>query len=154
MNKSITSLAAFSLLLASSLLQASPVAAVVTAVTTGTRAASDHAALQRYTKELDGIKQSQQESLLLKQQLEAEKLRADLTKQRGDQVRSGMPYVQALTGAGKQRKARLVVSGVGEVTVLPGDRLPGGWQVLTISDQAVTARKPDGSRVTLPFYGH
>ncbi|MBP4052095.1 type IV pilus biogenesis protein PilP [Chromobacterium violaceum] len=109
--------------------------------------AGGDADVRRYAQELDDIKQSQRERLLHKQQLETEKLRVDLARLRGGQI-----YVLALTGAGKQLTARLGVNGVGEVSVRSGDSLPGGWRILKISDQAVTARQPDGSQVILPFY--
>ncbi|MFB2866363.1 hypothetical protein [Aeromonas sp. MdU4] len=108
--------------------------------------------LRGYGQELDSIKKSQRETLLLRQQLEAEKLRSELSKLRGEQDNSGIPYVLALTGVGKQRMALVGVNGVGEVRVRTGDTLPGGWVITSISDRSVTANQADGSNhVVLPF---
>lgn len=102
-------------------------------------------------KELESLQSSQREIWLLQQQLEVEKVRADLAKQRA-LAGEGTPYVLSLFGSGQRRQALLGVAGVGEVRAKPGDVLPGGWRVLTISDHAVHARQSDGANVPLPFY--
>ncbi|WP_440030233.1 hypothetical protein [Chromobacterium amazonense] len=108
--------------------------------------------LTKYSKELEAIKKAQRESLVLKQELQAAKLRADLFKETGGMGKAESPYVLTLTGIGSQRKARIFFPGVGEISALPGSHLPGGWQLASIDDDSVRARAPSGKYVQLPFY--
>lgn len=113
----------------------------------------DGGELLGYEKELDFIKKSQRESLLLHQQIEIEKLRAELFRLReGHNVIIGVPYVVALHGVGKNRMAQVGINGLGEMKVQVGDIVPGGWKITEISDQDVTVQQSDGAFVTLPFF--
>lgn len=105
-----------------------------------------------YLGQLERIKRMQRESVEIKQQLDLSKLRNDLEHQQGAQGDGTSPYVLALTGVSGARRAQLVVPGFGRMTVSVGDRLPNGWRIEQISDQAVLARPQSGVRVQLPFY--
>lgn len=105
-----------------------------------------------YVNELEAMKREQRETLQLKQQIEAQKLRSELLKLQGGAAREGSsPYVISLTGINKQRKARIMLPGYGEMTVKKGDKLPDGWEITDMTDSAVIAVK-EGNRIQLPFY--
>lgn len=105
-----------------------------------------------YVNELEAMKREQRETLQLKQQIEAEKLRAELLKLQGGAGREGSsPYVINLTGINKMRQARIMLPTFGEITVKKGDKLPDGWEIIDITDSAVIASK-DENRIQLPFY--
>ena len=111
--------------------------------------------LKPYMDKLEEIKRTQRETLELKQQLDVEKLRTDLLKQRGGKQPSGAsPYILALIGSNNQRQARLMFPGYGKMIARPGDVLPDGWRIDAITDHAVLARQGSGKRVQLPFYAN
>ncbi|WP_146131797.1 hypothetical protein [Chromobacterium amazonense] len=112
----------------------------------------DISAISSASPELNAIKKAQREKLLLKQQLEAAKLRSELAKQSGVESENSHIYVISLSGIGAERQARILVPGVGEVSAKAGEKIPGGWRVESIDDFAVQARAPGGLRVVLPFY--
>jgi hypothetical protein len=109
--------------------------------------------LAPYLGELEKLKRTQRENLEIKQQIEQDQLRAQLATLRGQQLGEGAsPYVLALTGAGKQRQARVMVPGFGELTVQAGDALPNGWTIVAVNDHVVLASQGNDARVQLPFY--
>lgn len=105
-----------------------------------------------YLNELEAMKREQRDTLQLKQQIETEKLRAELLKLQGGAIRAGSsPYVINLTGINKQHKARIMLPGYGEMSVKKGDKLPDGWEIADITDSTVIVTK-DRNRIQLPFY--
>lgn len=115
----------------------------------------EQADISSYLDELEGMKRNQREVLEMKQELETMKLRAELMALRGGAQREGAsPYIMALMGVSKNRQARIMVPGYGEMTVRKGNILPGNWRIIDVTNQTVIARQGDNEQVQLPFFAH
>ena len=113
----------------------------------------EKADLSSYINELESMKSNQREVLIMKQELETERLRAELLKLRGGAQRLGAsPYIMSLTGKNSNLQARVMVPGFGEMTVRKGDQVPQEWHIIDITNQTVFARQGDKSVVQLPFF--
>lgn len=118
-------------------------------------AVPDQADISSYINELESMKRNQREALEMKQELETMKLRAELMALRGGAQREGAsPYIMALMGVSKNRQARIMVPGYGEMTVRKGNVLPGNWHIINVTNQTVIARQGDNEQVQLPFFAH